>query len=95
MRVKLVLLKFSPSEGGTQEIRYCHYHQSQPRQKHKKISYGSIYQCNAHLINHVLYLLLGWVVAHTLENSAEFLGVDCSISILVKYHKCIPASVNI
>ena len=48
-----------------------------------------------YLINHILYLLLGRVVAHAFENSAEFLGVDGSVSVLVKYHKCIPESVNI
>ena len=94
--LQVLLLKFSPSEGETQETQYCHYHQSQPCQKHKKFIIDSIINAMPiYLINHILYLLLGRVVAHALENGAEFLGVDGSVSVLVKYHKCIPASINI
>ena len=43
------------------------------------------------LIHHILDLLLGGVVAHGLEDGAQLLGVNRSVAILVKYHKCVSA----
>ena len=49
-----------------------------------------VYVLNKYLVNHLLDLFLGWIVSHALENCAQLLRVNCTISILIKYYKCVP-----